>query len=272
MTMSEIMDWMLRVANATVGFCLVAVGFNSANRWTAAAVQFVLVGTCTLVAGGLHCHITSAFDWPHRWSGRILLLFEGVVGVASLSGALAVYFLRTGTKRDLAAEFGAGPQLDLLVQVLYNAGLSESITYSAACGCLATLNFHDVLRDHVMTTLLSRCATIVKATGVLLLYLLAAVQYCGFFGWTLQALLPGHGETFPKLLADIEAWDAPDGVPWSPWGASTDMRPVWKALFLPQMVTRVAVRDDATDWHALTLNPSPQGWSSTVVHARNDGA
>lgn len=123
--------WPVSVANATAGFCLAAVGFGSATEgWTQPAVQFMLAGACMLVASGLRVNVSSNMDR----SGRVLLLLEGMVGVACLGAAVAVYFLegdRHGTKRALVAEFGVGSQLELLERVLYNAGLTGVMARTA---------------------------------------------------------------------------------------------------------------------------------------------
>jgi hypothetical protein len=85
-------SWAVSVANATAGFCLAAVGLGSAN--TAAGWQFVLGGALMLAASGLQFANTTTSDLngSHRW-GLVLLLLEGVVGVASLGVAAATFFL-----------------------------------------------------------------------------------------------------------------------------------------------------------------------------------
>ena len=269
--------WPVSVANATAGFCLAAVGFGSATGgWTQPAVQFMLAGACMLVASGLRVNVSSNMDR----SGRVLLLLEGMVGVACLGAAVAVYFLegdRHGTKRALVAEFGVGSQLELLERVLYNAGLTGVMARTATCGCLATLNLHDVLCRPKTSSISSRCATVLAAVGLLVVYLYAALLGGGSFGWTLSALLASPGE-LPNLLADIATWGAQAGQTPPHWEPSTRTYPVWKAVFVPQQVAKMPVSVDTVGWHAQTLESSRREtdehrWrnASAAVHAQNDG-
>lgn len=270
--------WPVSVANATAGFCLAAVGCSSATGgWTQPSVQFILAGACMLVASVLRVNVSSDMDR----SDLVVLLLEGMAGVASLGAAAAVYFLdgdRHGTKRALVVEYGVSSQLELLERVLYNAGLTGVVARTATYGCLATLNLHDVLCRPKTSSISSRCAIVVAAVGLLVVYLYAALLGGGSFGWTLSALLAAPAE-LPDLLADIETWGAQAGQTPSRWMPSTLAYPVWKAVFVPQQVTRLPVSVDTLGWHAQTLETSRHEtdghrWmnASASVHAQIDGA